>query len=152
MRKKLMIVLAVTQVFLLLAGCNSPTVTTLNPERYPDPPEEERYEALPIYIAWDMMGGETWTYEISPDGILEEGSQPPKQPEPETGEEILDEDYDPPGGRSVWFVGVSPGDAVVMFTTKSDKDEVVNIRQCAVRVYDDLTLALLHDEVDNSRN
>ncbi|GHU61433.1 hypothetical protein AGMMS49983_01140 [Clostridia bacterium] len=135
----------------LLAGCGSPKVASLNPGDYPDPPADERYDVLPVYMAWDGGSGETWAYEFSVDGLLEEGSRPP-EPEPAEDEDFLvvPED-DPPGGRTIWFQGVSPGDVVITFTTKSDKGKVVDIQQYAIRVYEDRSLALLQSEQHDFR-
>jgi hypothetical protein len=134
-------------------GCSAPQVKALNPGDYADPAEEERAEALPVYIAWDSMGGETWEYTFSVDGVIEEGNEP-ASPDPYVDEDGMTviEEIDAPGGRSVWFYGVSPGDVVVTFTTEDSQGKVVDIQQYAIRVYDNLQLALLHYQYDDFRD
>ena len=140
-----------------------PTVEALVPGDYPDPPAEERYASLPIQMDWNMGGGESWDYEFSVDGIIEEGKVDPS-PGQEAAEPLAEWSYDIEGGRLVWFHGLAPGDVVVTFTTTSkpmevDKkgnyiegeERVVDIMQCAFRVFDDLTIALLHKERESFR-
>jgi hypothetical protein len=153
MKKNIKIMLIAASI-LLLTGCGSPKVQTLNPGDYPDVSEDKRSEALPIYIEWNGAGGETWEYAFSVDDIIEEGSEPIQQQEEEAeGDDGIPLDvpldYNPPGGRTIWFQGLSPGDVVVTFTTENSKGKVVEIEQYAIRVYDDLKLAILHEE-DNS--
>jgi hypothetical protein len=155
---------------MLLFGCDSPydtqteadesdlsaQVAAPNLADYPDPPEDQWSEALPIYIEWDGAGGETWDYTFSVAGIVEEGSQPPPKPdgvyEDEDGFLVLDEEeFDLPGGRSIWLKGAAPGDVVITFTTENENGEIVYIRQYTIRVDEGLRLALLHEEHDNFR-
>ena len=135
--------------FLSLTGCGASMVKALNLADYPDPPEDQRYELLSIYVAWNGAGGETWTYEVSADDVIEEGSPPP-QPEDDEFNIYIDEEL--PGGRTIWFKGVSPGAVELTFTTKDDSGKVVAIQQYAIRVYEDLRLALLHEEYNNFRS
>jgi hypothetical protein len=155
MKSRTIAVFAIMAMLALVAftGCGVPKVEALNPGDYADPAQEEWVDALPIYIAWDAMGGETWEYEFSVDGVIEEGSQP-ALPEPNVDEDGMTviEEFDAPGGRSVWFYGVSPGDVVVTFTTKSSGGKVVGIQQSAVRVHDDLKLAYLEYQYDDFRD
>ena len=131
----------------LLAGCSASHLAPLNPSDYPNPPQAQRYEALPVYIAWNGLGGESWTYAFSAEDIVKEGSRP-RQPQEEN---VITED-DPPGGRSVWFQGVSPGDTVITFTIRNARGQVKDILQYAIRVYEDLKLALLHAESKHFRD
>ena len=149
MKKRLCIVTIILSALLIFAGCSSsaPMVNPLVPSDYPDPPASERLIAQPIYMAWDGINGESWSYEFSKDGIIEECSEPTYDPEDENAIEM----EELPGGRYVWFQGVSPGDVVVTFTTKNAKGKVVSIQQTAFRVFDDLTIALLHSENENFR-
>ena len=139
---------------MLLTGCgSSDDIKALDPTDYKDPPEDQWKEVLSIYIAWDGAGGEVWEYEMSEKGIVEECG-PPAKPAAEEEEDLLtiDEGDDPPGGRSVYFRGLSPGDVVITFTTENDSGEVVDVQQYAIRVFDDLRLALLHEERTNLRD
>ena len=122
---------------------------TLNPGDYPDPPENQILEFLSIYIAWNGPGGETWDYEYSAGGIVEECGKPAQ---PEEDDELLFIEDELPGGRTLWFKGVSPGDVVLTFTTQSDSGETVDIQQYAIRVFDDLRLGLLHTEHESFRD
>jgi len=125
-------------------------VEALDPGDYEDVPEDRRLEVLSIYMAWDGAGGETWIYELSAENVVGECGPPPKpEPAPDGMEIFLDDEL--PGGRTLWFKGVSPGDVVIAFTTKNEKGKVVDIQQYAVRVYDDLRLALLHAEHNSYR-
>ena len=125
-------------------------VEALNPDDYEDTPEDKRLDVLPIYMAWNGAGGETWTYGLSAENAVEECGPPPK-PKPTPGEIEIFMEYDPPGGRTLWFKGVSQGDVVIAFPTKNEKGKVVDIQQYAVRVYDDLRLALLRAEHNSYR-
>ena len=130
-----------------IAGCRSPKVTAINPAGYPNTPQDKRHEALSIYLAWDGGSGETWKYAFSADGVIEQTGKP-SQPEQEG---IIMADDELPGGLTMWFRGLSPGDVVVVFTTKDNRGKTVAIHQYAVRVYDDLRLSLLHEEFKNFR-
>ena len=125
-------------------------VEALKPGDYEDVPEDKRLEALSIYMAWNGAGGETWICEFNTENVVEECGPPPK-PEPVPGgmEIFLDDEL--PGGRTLWFKGVSQGDVVIAFTTKNEKEKIVDIQQYAVRVYDDLRLALLRAEHNSYR-
>jgi hypothetical protein len=100
-------------------------------------------------MAWDGAGGETWEYAFSAD-IIAEGSEPPPPPEEEGI--IVAPLFEAPGGRKIWFQGLSPGDVVVTFTTKNSKGKVVEIEQYAIRIYEDLKLAVLHKEDSSFRD
>ena len=119
---------------------------------YPDPPENQRVEYLSIYMAWDGAGGEYWDYEVSAEGIIEESGPPPapEKIEGDDGIDILVED-ELPGGRTLWFVGVSPGDTALTFITRNEGGETVAIQMHIIRVYEDLKIALLHEESSNNR-
>ena len=130
-----------------IAGCRSPKVTAINPSDYPNVPQEKRQEALSIYVAWDGGGGETWKHAFSADGIIVRTGKPP-QPE-QDGFVMADDEL--PGGLTMWFRGVSPGDVVVVFTTKDNRGKTVAVHQYAIRVYDDLKLSLLHEELKSFR-
>jgi hypothetical protein len=67
--------------------------------KYPDPPKEHRHEVLPIYVAWNGTGGETWSYVVSVDSIMEESAPPPK---PAAAEDPipLNQIVRPPGASS----------------------------------------------------
>ena len=145
--KILRIVTIVMLAFVLLVGCVSPKVKALNPGDYPEPPESQRYEVLPIYVAWNGVGSETWTYETNMAYIIREGSKPPQ---PIEGDVIIEDEL--PGGRTIWFLGISPGDVVVTFTIQDNTGKVVDIRQYAIRVYENLQLALLHYEYNSFRD
>ena len=150
------IVMILSLIIITITGCGNTNIETIAPDNYPDSPENERHESLSIYMAWDGAGGETWDYELSVTGIIEEGGQPPSAPdgvyEDEDGFLTLDADFDPPGGRSIWFKGVRPGDVVVTFTIINDQEKIVDIQQYTIRVYDDLRLSLLHSESESYRN
>lgn len=151
-RVKVIWVAITTLALVVFVGCTKPQAEALNPSDYPDPPMEEHVDALPLYIAWDGAGGESWEYKCSPEGIIEEDNEPPR-PEPSADEDgmTIIEEMDPPGGRTVWFYGTAPGDVVIKFTTQNNKGQVVDIQQYAIRVYDDLKLVLLHMEQENFR-
>ena len=134
-------VLLVMLTVVLPAGCASRNCATLNPGAYPDPPPMHRHEVVSIYIEWNSLGGEYWTQAFSAKGIVEECGPPRRARE----ENVIAED-EMPGGRTLWFRGLSPGDLVMMFTIRNAKGEIMHIRQYAVRVYEDLKLALLHAE------
>ncbi|MDL2237299.1 hypothetical protein LJC56_05660 [Christensenellaceae bacterium OttesenSCG-928-K19] len=148
-RAKVIITIVAVLALAALAGCGTPKIDVLNPGEYDNPPGDEWADALPIYMAWDGAGGESWEYEFSAEGVVEEGGAP-APPESEDG--IVLEEYDPPGGRTVWFYGVSPGDVTITFTTENSNGKVVDIQQYAVRVNDEMQLALLHQQNDNFRN
>jgi len=130
-------------------GCGSPAVGTADLDDYPDAPDDQRHERLSIYMAWDGGGGETWDYELSVENVISESSPPPVEEEEDGLILVFDE---LPGGRTLWFEGVTPGDVVLTFTTKNNSGEVVDIQKYVIRVYDDLRLATLHTESNNFRN
>jgi hypothetical protein len=152
--KGLLSIIAVAAVFVLLSGgCSPKEADVLDTGDFPDPPADQRHEILPIYMAWDGAGGETWEYEFSAEGVIEEGSSPNPPGgmyEDEDGMTIV-LDEDPPGGRTIWFQGVSPGDVVVTFTTVDENGKVVDIQKYTIRVYEDMNLALLHSEQESFR-
>ena len=117
-----------------------------------DPPENQRLEYLPVYIAWDGAGGESWDYEVSVEGIIEESGPPPVSESIE-GDDAIDifVDDEMPGGRILWFIGVSPGDTTLTFTTKNEGGETVGTQTYAIRVYKDLKIALLNEESTDNR-
>jgi hypothetical protein len=120
------------------------TVKTPTPKDYSDSPEERWREVLPIYAAWNGFD-EHCTFHFDKQGIIEEGNPPPR-PQATDGETVLLPEEDPPGGRTFWFRGLSPGDAVITFTTKKHSGKVVYVRQYAIRVHPGLRLDLLHEE------
>ena len=130
------------------AGCSPPAATPTEPDAYPDAPEDQRHERLSIYIAWDGFN-ETWDYEVSAESVISE-SGPPSREEAEDG--IVFEDIELPGGRTLWFKGLSPGDVVLTFTIKTYEGEAVDIQRYTIRVYDDLRLAILHSESTSLRS
>ena len=128
-------------------------VKVLNPADYPDSPDAQRVLVLSIYVAWNGAGGETWAFETSVNGIIEESSAPPsRKPEQDEDGFIIIEDVLLPGGRDIWFKGTKPGDVVLTIITKSNKGKIVDIQQHAIRVYQDLKLSLLHTETESFRD
>lgn len=140
-------VIIVMLTAVLLAGCACRNLATLNPGDYPDPPQVQRHEVVSIYIAWNGVGGETWTPAFSAKGIMEECG-----PSRQAQEENVIVEHEMPGGRTLWFRGVSPGELVVTFTIRNTKGKIMHIQQHAVRVYEDLKLAMLHTELRHFRD
>lgn len=133
-------------VALVCAGCGKAAPAPTSTAHLPDPPEDEWLYELPIYWAWNMMpeAKEGWDYTFSREGVVEEG----RRDAPATGQEgdgVL-EDLEAPGGRTVYFRGVAPGDVVITFTTKQNGKKVLDVNHYTVRVYEDLRLALLDTE------
>jgi len=123
-----------------LPGMTIPLNAFFPTDDHPDPPEDQRVESLSIYIAWDG-GSQTWEMAFSEEGVIEECGPPPP---PEDGEdEINFYDDELPGGRTIWFRGVRPGDVKLLFTIVNEDGIVGHAQQYAIRVFDDLTLALL---------
>jgi len=145
---KLVILATMIPLFALPMGCGSPAASTADLDDYPDTPDDQRHERLSIYVAWDGGSGETWDYELSVENVIAESSPPPSV-EAEDGVIFVDDEL--PGGITLWFEGVTPGDVALTFTTKSDAGEVVDIQKYVIRVYDDLRLAILHTESNSFR-
>lgn len=116
---------------------------------YQDPPETEWLYTLRVYWEWNTGDFEEQPgYVLDQEGILEEGyREDPNVLEERSrleseGVEIIDLDDPPPGGAYFDFCGVAPGDVTLkMQTTKNG--ELLDERIYAIRVYEDLRLAVL---------
>jgi len=108
---------------------------------YADPAQSGRHERLPLYIAFNG-GVEFFRYKYGWDGLIEETGPPSPTP----GSGYVYEDEFAPGGATLWFRGVEPGNVVLTFITEDLDGRVVALKHIAVRVYDDMRLAVLHEE------
>jgi hypothetical protein len=127
----------------IMASCAKTASDTGTSADHTDPPKSERVTALRIYMAWNGADGESIDYSFDKEGIAEETSRPVNTPESGEEDEIVTEDLDAPGGRNFWFKGVIPGDVELLFTVTGEAGKTVYEERYAIRVYDDLTLAVI---------
>ncbi|NLW79087.1 MAG: hypothetical protein GXY32_06720 [Ruminococcaceae bacterium] len=139
------LVLSLVLLALCLCACSgTPASLSLDPAQYTDPPEAEWLYQLDIYRAWDGVNGESNSYTVSTEGIIEEGTrEDPNNP----GE---DEFLEIPGGRTYFFRGVAPGDVQLTFTVTKD-GKTMDQAVYAIRVFDDLRLVILDEKSESYR-
>jgi hypothetical protein len=138
-------------MIIIMASCTKTASDAGTSVEHTDPPKSERVEALSIYMAWNGAGGESIDYSFYKEGVIEETSRPVNTSESGEEDVIAIEDLDAPGGRNFWFKGVIPGDVEMLFTVTSEAGKTVYEERYAIRVYDDLTLAVISKNTADMR-
>ena len=159
-KKSLTAILLCLGFTLLFCACGNPgkKSNTIGTTQYPDPPESERMYTLSIYWEFNTGGTEYSGFAFSEEGIIEAGvREDPNAPSPDPNivpddSVVVIEDIVPPGGALYDFRGVAPGDVVLTISSKSEEgDKLMDEGVYVIRVYDDLTLAVLNEARTNYR-
>ena len=152
-KKSLTAILVCLGFTLLLCACGNTEKESdmMGTTQYPDPPENERMYTFSIYWAFHTGGEEYSGFAFSKEGIIVEGvREDPSAPPPDPN--IVLDDSVAPGGAEYNFRGAAPDDVVLTISSKSwESDKLMDEGVYVIRVYDDLTLAVLNETRTNYR-